>query len=88
MHSRSLSTASAGGQPTADAIIGIISLILWALISIVTLKYVIFLLRADNQGEGGTLTLMALAQRGWQGNTYIIVVLGMLGAALFYGDAE
>ena len=83
----SLSTASAGGQPTADAIIGVISLILWALMSIVTLKYVIFLLRADNQGEGGTLTLMALAQRGWQGNTYIIVVLGMLGAALFYGDA-
>ena len=62
-------------------------LILWALMSIVTLKYVIFLLRADNQGEGGTLTLMALAQRGWQGNRYIIVMLGMLGAALFYGDA-
>ena len=83
----SLSAASAGGQPTPDAIIGVISLILWALMSIVTLKYVIFLLRADNQGEGGTLTLMALAQRGWQGNRYIIVVLGMLGAALFYGDA-
>jgi KUP system potassium uptake protein len=83
----SLASASAGGQAAPDTIIGVVSLILWALMSIVTLKYVIFLLRADNHGEGGTLTLMALAQRGWQGNTYIIAVLGMLGAALFYGDA-
>ena len=83
----SLASASAGAQPAPDTIIGVVSLILWALMSIVTLKYVIFLLRADNHGEGGTLTLMALAQRGWQGNTYIIAVLGMLGAALFYGDA-
>ena len=80
----SLASASAGAQPAPDTIIGVVSLILWALMSIVTLKYVIFLLRADNHGEGGTLTLMALAQRGWQGNTYIIAVLGMLGAALFY----
>jgi KUP system potassium uptake protein len=83
----SVASASAGGQTAPDTIIGVVSLILWALMSIVTLKYVIFLLRADNHGEGGTLTLMALAQRGWQGNTYIIAVLGMLGAALFYGDA-
>ena len=72
----SISAASAGGQPTSDAIIGVVSLILWALMSIVTLKYVIFLLRADNHGEGGTLTLMALAQRGWQGNTTSLWCLG------------
>jgi KUP system potassium uptake protein len=83
----SLSSASAGAHAEPNTIIGVVSLILWALMSIVTLKYVIFLLRADNHGEGGTLTLMALAQRGWQGNAYIIAVMGMLGAALFYGDA-
>src|SRR5262245_43504669 len=83
----SLASASTGAQTAPGTIIGVVSLILWALMSIVTLKYVIFLLRADNHGEGGTLTLMALAQRGWKGNTYIIAVLGMLGAALFYGDA-
>ena len=44
-------------------VFGIVSLILWALIFIVTIKYVLFILRADNNGEGGTLTLMALAQR-------------------------
>ena len=83
----SLSSASGGGQPTLDTIVGLVSLILWALMIIVTLKYVIFLLRADNQGEGGILTLMALAQRGWQAKAYIVTVMGMLGAALFYGDA-
>src|SRR5215813_982680 len=56
----SLSSASGGGQPTLDTIVGLVSLILWALMIIVTLKYVIFLLRADNQGEGGILTLMAM----------------------------
>ena len=59
---------------------------IWALILIVTVKYVIFLMRADNKGEGGTLALMALAQRAVGRRTVLIFVLGMVGAALFYGD--
>src|SRR5947209_10045907 len=57
----SLSSAAAGGTLTREMIFGVVSLILWALIIIVTIKYVLFILRADNNGEGGTLTLMALA---------------------------
>jgi KUP system potassium uptake protein len=70
-----------------DAILGILSLIIWALILIVTVKYVLILLRADNNGEGGTLALMALANRTLGGKRAIIVMLGMISAALFYGDA-
>src|ERR1700761_4035958 len=55
--------ASAGGAVTPQAVLGVISLILWAMIIVVTFKYVVILLRADNNGEGGTLALMALAQR-------------------------
>jgi KUP system potassium uptake protein len=83
----SLVAASAGGEVTRDAVFGVVSLILWALIVIVTIKYVFFLLLADNHGEGGTLTLMALAQRGVKGHAFAISLLGMIGAALFYGDA-
>jgi KUP system potassium uptake protein len=53
--------ATAGGAVTSLAVLGVVSLILWALIIVVTLKYVVILLRADNNGEGGTLALMALA---------------------------
>lgn len=81
-------TAAAAGSPiTSEAVFGVVSLILWALTIIVTLKYVLFLLYADNHGEGGTLTLMALAQRGWKGGAVAIPILGIIGAALFYGDA-
>src|SRR6478752_4377927 len=83
----SLSAAAAGGPVTREMVFGIVSLILWALILIVTVKYVLFILRADNNGEGGTLTLMALAQRAMGHNVLIITLLGMVGAALFYGDA-
>src|SRR6202011_3636519 len=80
--------ASAGGEVASHAVLGVISLILWALIIVVTLKYVVILLRADNNGEGGTLALMALAQRAvtnkWAGT---IVLLGIISGALFYGDA-
>src|SRR5438477_12177000 len=77
----------ATGAITEPIVIGVLSLILWALIIIVTLKYVVILLRADNNGEGGTLALMALAQRalGTRGTT--IVLLGIISGALFYGDA-
>jgi KUP system potassium uptake protein len=75
---------------TRQSVIGIVSLILWALIVVVTLKYVLILLRADNNGEGGTLTLMALASRavGRTGKAAATVaLLGIVSAALFYGDA-
>jgi KUP system potassium uptake protein len=75
---------------TRAAVLGVLSLILWALIVVVTLKYVLILLRADNNGEGGTLTLMALASRavGRVGKTAgVVALLGIISAALFYGDA-
>src|SRR3981189_3607879 len=76
-----------GGSPTPAVVLGILSLILWSLIIIVTLKYVLILLRADNNGEGGTLTLMALAQRALGERAVWVPMLGIVGAALFYGDA-
>jgi KUP system potassium uptake protein len=68
------------------AVLGVVSLVTWALILIVTVKYVIFLMRADNKGEGGTLALMALAQRFVPRRSGWVLLLGMAGAALFYGD--
>ena len=68
-------------------IIGILSLMLWALIIVVTLKYVLFLTRMDNAGEGGVLSLMALASKATGGKWLIVLLLGATGAALFYGDA-
>ncbi|MET0181429.1 MAG: potassium transporter Kup, partial [Caulobacterales bacterium] len=68
-------------------VIGIISLIFWALSILVTIKYVIIVLSMDNKGEGGTLALMALAQRALGNRTVVLFGLGMVGAALFYGDA-
>jgi KUP system potassium uptake protein len=75
------------GTVTPQAVIGVLSLILWALIIVVTLKYVVVLLRADNHGEGGTLALMALAQRAVSRRAAAIVLLGIISGALFYGDA-
>jgi KUP system potassium uptake protein len=82
-----VTAASAGGTLTRTAVFGVLSLILWALIIVVTLKYVVILLRADNKGEGGTLALMALAQRALGKGTSAIVLCGIISAALFYGDA-
>src|SRR6202140_3924982 len=83
--------AASGSGPTAgvdpQAVLGVLSLILWALIVVVTLKYVLILLRADNHGEGGTLALMALAQRAVGRGAGAIVLLGIVSGALFYGDA-
>ena len=75
------------GLFTQTAIYGVLSLILWALILVVTVKYVLVLLNADNKGEGGTLSLMALAQRVLGSKLVVVPVLAMVGAALFYGDA-
>jgi KUP system potassium uptake protein len=75
------------GAISEPMIYGVLSLIIWAVMLVVTLKYVLILLNADNKGEGGTLSLMALAQRALGGKLVFIPILGMIGAALFYGDA-
>jgi KUP system potassium uptake protein len=74
---------------TPDGILGILSLIFWSLMVVVTIKYVYFILRADNQGEGGIMALMALVleKSGDQlRHRGTIITLGLIGAALFYGD--
>ncbi|WP_420101112.1 potassium transporter Kup [Bosea sp. (in: a-proteobacteria)] len=82
--------ASGGEEATAvspSVVIGVLSLILWSLVVVVTLKYVVLLMRADNNGEGGILTLVALAQRSLGRNkSRAVLLLGMIGAGLFYGD--
>lgn len=83
----SLNAARGDGAVTGEMVLGVLSLMLWALTIIVTLKYVLIMLRADNDGEGGTLSLMALAERSLGRGTRVIPLLGMAGAALFYGDA-
>ncbi|WP_297510206.1 potassium transporter Kup [uncultured Caulobacter sp.] len=80
-----LAEAARDGLVRAE-IMGVLSLALWALILVVTVKYVLFLMRASNKGEGGVLSLMALAQQGAAGRTRLIFALGAIGAALFYGD--
>ncbi|MEI7932926.1 MAG: KUP/HAK/KT family potassium transporter, partial [Alphaproteobacteria bacterium] len=77
---------SKGGGTGELAVLGVVSLAFWALMLVVTLKYAIFLMRADNKGEGGTLALMALAQRALARKSAWVLGLGMVGAALFYGD--
>ena len=70
-----------------EEVIGLISLMIWTLTIIVTLKYVLFLLRADNHGEGGTLSLLALLMRTANGHAAVLFFMGAAGAALFIGDA-
>ncbi len=82
-----IAASGQAGVATPQAVLGVVSLILWALIIVVTLKYVVILLRADNHGEGGTLALMALAQRAVSYGGGAIVLLGIVSGALFYGDA-
>jgi KUP system potassium uptake protein len=78
-----------GLKPVPEDVLGIVSLITWVLIIVVTLKYVLVVMRADNRGEGGVLALMALVSRRAEisaRHRAIYVTLGMAGAALFYGD--
>src|SRR6202162_476814 len=82
-----VAAGGSSGVVSTHAVLGVVSLILWALIIVVTLKYVLILLRADNHGEGGTLALMALAQRAVSHGAGAIVLLGIVSGALFYGDA-
>ncbi|MBB3227565.1 KUP system potassium uptake protein [Luteibacter sp. Sphag1AF] len=78
-----------GMTPQPAAVLGILSLIFWALIMVVSLKYVTFVMRADNKGEGGIMALMALAQRSVSGSPrarWVLAAIGIFGASLFYGD--
>jgi KUP system potassium uptake protein len=81
--------ATHGGTVTPDAVLGIVSLILWALILIISIKYALLILRADNHGEGGIVALLALlsarnaAPGTWRAG---LLVVGLVGAALLYGD--
>jgi KUP system potassium uptake protein len=81
--------AAHGGPLTSDAILGVASLILWALILIISLKYALLILRADNRGEGGIVALLALlSARNAQPGTWRaqLLIVGLVGAALLYGD--
>ncbi|MDQ2704104.1 MAG: potassium transporter Kup [Pseudomonadota bacterium] len=82
-----LIAASGSGIAQREDILGVLSLIMWSLTIIVTIKYVTFVLKADNRGEGGTLSMMALVQSTFAKRSTTILVVGVLGAALFYGDA-
>src|SRR5262249_33400803 len=82
-----VNAASAGGTVTRAAVLGVPSPLLWGRIGAVPVTCVLILLRADNKGEGGTLTLMALAQRALGSGAGAIVLCGIVSAALFYGDA-
>src|SRR5690349_10203050 len=79
---------AAQGQPvTRVMVLGVLSLILWSLLIVVTAKYVLLLLRADNNGEGGTLSLMALGQRALGRRSLLLLALGVVGASMFIGDS-
>ena len=78
-----------GVAVTETNVLGVLSMVFWLLLIVVSLKYVTFIMRADNRGEGGIMALMALAQRGARESAMLrrwIVIFGLLGAALFYGD--
>ena len=83
------SDVNAAIAPEPGNILGVLSVTFWLLVMIVSLKYVVFIMRADNNGEGGIMALMALAQRAARDNVRVrwaIMILGLLGASLFYGD--
>lgn len=82
----SLHAASHDGLTRSD-VIGVISLLIWALIMLVAIKYVILIMRADNRGEGGTLSLVALVQQALGRRPAWLLGIGMLGISLFFGDA-
>src|ERR1700744_5336222 len=85
---RTAVTDAAHGQvATRLMVLGVLSLILWALLIVVTSKYVLLLLRADNNGEGGTLSLMALGQRALGRRSLFLLSLGVVGASMFLGDS-
>jgi KUP system potassium uptake protein len=82
-----VTSAQRSGLDGQASVLGVLSLILWALVLIVTAKYVMLLLRADNKGEGGTFALMSLVQSAAGVYAPVILGLGMIGASFFYGDS-
>jgi KUP system potassium uptake protein len=78
-----------GVEPTPEHVLGVLSLMLWSLVVIISIKYIVFVMRADNRGEGGILSLVALAvprDSGTKGSAWALALLGVFGAALLYGD--
>ncbi|XXF81485.1 potassium transporter Kup [Myxococcaceae bacterium GXIMD 01537] len=80
-----------GVSPTPENVLGVLSLIFWSLIIVVSVKYLLFVMRADNRGEGGILALMALVMQRTKGQSHptarpVLMALGLFGAALLYGD--
>jgi KUP system potassium uptake protein len=89
LYTFSVALGAAGSVPTATDVLGVVSLIFWALMVMVSLKYVVFVLRADNDGEGGILALLSLvaSERVSSGpGIPFLVLLGIVGTALLYGD--
>ncbi len=82
-----IAAAGSNNAVTREVVLGVLSMILWALIVTVTIKYVLILLRADNNGEGGTLSLTALATRALGRRTALVFILGVIGASMFLGDS-
>jgi KUP system potassium uptake protein len=75
-----------GGHFSQEAALGSLSLIFWALIITISVKYCLFVMRADNDGEGGILALMSMTGANWSEGRRVLIVLGLFGAALIYGD--
>jgi KUP system potassium uptake protein len=75
-----------GGHFSPEAALGSLSLIFWALIITISVKYCLFVMRADNHGEGGILALMSMSGANWSKGRRILIVMGLFGAALIYGD--
>ncbi len=82
-----VAAATVSGPVTRATVLGVLSMIVWALIVVVTIKYVLILLRAANNGEGGTLSLTALATRALGRRTPLVLILGVIGASMFLGDS-
>ena len=82
----SLHAASVDGL-SPEEVVGVVSLLLWTLVLIVTIKYVLLVMRADNKGEGGTLSLVALVQQALNARPGWLLAIGVVGISLFFGDA-
>src|SRR5947209_10783882 len=81
------SLRAAGAVDAQPTVLGILSLVFWAVVLVVALKYVIFVMRADNHGEGGTMALISLALPAAGSLRTVLLVIGLGGASLFFGDA-
>jgi KUP system potassium uptake protein len=86
---REVFSAKYGISPTPEHVLGVLSLVFWAFVLVITVKYVVFILRADNRGEGGILAMLALIlqkEPTKRSNRFLVISLGLMGAALLYGD--